>query len=578
MVAYDPLTGAPMEALMQRSRWLLVLVLAGLGGVRCAETPSNPSETLSSPPAIPANTLPELIVSEALAPAPVEAASSAGSVVALTFVSLPPGILSNVASVRIRNVTTGGSATAPVPIVDGGFDPVAVLASGGDRLELSLTDGSGGVREEYATVPAKRPPVVVRTAPMAGRTDVALLVRPVVVFSEPIDPATLPVGMRLVTGLTPVDGRIELLEPWVAEFVPASPLVPGARYELEITRDVHDLVGAAVEGPVTVTFTTQPTGEPFEPRLAFVRSSQPGLDGTPGPPSVYVARADGSRVTRLASGERPAWSPDGRSIAFVRGGQIRLINSDGSGERLLAYGTESSSDPAWSPDGTKIVFGAFNSSGTSATIFVLNVTTPGAPTPLIRANSGDALFPASPQWSPDGRRISFIGLGDWFSIATQFYLMNADGSDPHPLELSAPPCKGAEDCPYLLGPPSDHHAWSPDGSSIAAPLSIYYPADGSHALALTVFDTSGANPRIHFAEPRQDGFSYLDHPAWSPDGHSVAFEKYMLAGGCTPPACPMRIWVVGIEDGSARQLIPDMEALEGPDYWDRQPAWSRAGD
>ena len=573
MVAYDPLTGAPMEAIMRLFRLLLVLVLAALGGVRCSETPSSPT-----PPG--QNTMPELVVSEALSPAQGEMAASARSTIAVAYVSLPPGALTDAVSVRIRNLTTDGGATTPVPIVDGGLDPIAVPASPGDRLELSFTDGSGGVREEYGTVPAKWPPVVVRTAPMTGRTDVALLVRPVVVFSEPIDPATLPVGMRLVTGLTPVDGRIELLEPWIAEFVPASPLVPGTRYELEITRDVHDLVGAAVEGPVTVTFTTQPTGEPFEPRLAFVRSPQPGLDGTPRPPSIYLAHADGSRVSRLTSGESPAWSPDGHSIAFLRGAEVRLIDTDGSGERVLAVGS-AASDPAWSPDGTKIVFGAFNSSGTSATIFVLNVTTPGAPTPLIGgdgANSGDALFPARPQWSPDGRRISFIRRGDWYSIATQFYIMNADGSDPRPLELSGPPCNGAEDCPYLLGPPSEHHAWSPDGSSIAAPLSIYYPPDGSHALALTVFDASGANPRIHFAEPRQDGFSYLDHPAWSPDGHSVAFEKYMLAGGCTPPACPIRIWVVRIEDGSARQLIPDMDTLEGPHYLDRQPAWSRAGD
>jgi len=259
MVPYDPLTGAPMEAMMRRFRLLVVLVLATLGGVRCAETPSNPSETLSNPSATPSNTLPELIVSEALAPAQVEAASSAASVVALTFVSLPPGILSNVASVRIRNLTTGGAATTSVPIVDGGFDPVAVPASAGDRLELSFTDGSGDVREEYATVPAKRPPVVVRTAPMTGRTDVALLVRPVVVFSEPIDPATLPVGMRLVTGLTPVNGRIELLEPWVAEFVPTSALEPGTRYELEITQEVHAVGGTELAAPLTAEFTTQPS-------------------------------------------------------------------------------------------------------------------------------------------------------------------------------------------------------------------------------------------------------------------------------------------------------------------------------
>ncbi len=146
--------------------------------------------------------MPELIVSEALAPAAAEGALGPASAVPLAYVSLPPGTLATAVSVRIRNLTTGGEATAPEPIVDGGFDPVAVWASVGDRLALAFTDGSGGVREEYGIVPARRPPVVVRTAPPKGRTDVALSVRPVVVFSEPIDPATLPVGMRLVTGGT----------------------------------------------------------------------------------------------------------------------------------------------------------------------------------------------------------------------------------------------------------------------------------------------------------------------------------------------------------------------------------------
>ena len=363
-----------------------------------------------------------------------------------------------------------------------------------------------------------------------------------------------------------MSGRVELVEPWAAEFVAASSLEPETRYDLEITQDVHDLMGIAIEAPLTVTFTTQTASEPFEPRIAFVRSTQPVRDGGPGPPSIYVARADGSRVTHLTSGGYPAWSPDGRSIAFVRGGQIRLINSDGSGERILALNA-GYSPPGWSPDGTKIVYG----SGIEGDISVLNVTSPGASTRLIEGDGSNGLFPAAPQWSSDGRSISFISVGDWDFTPSRLFIANADGSNPRQVEVAWPPCRGVESCEFIAGPPSQqHHAWSPDGSRIAAVFRVYYPytltIPARNAWALATFDGSGADPQIHFAEPREGGLSYLAHPAWSPDGRNVAFEKRALSDDCTPPACPIRIWVVSVEDGSARQLIPDAEILEGPDY------------
>ena len=73
--------------------------------------------------------------------------------------------------------------------------------------------------------------------------------------------------------------------------------------------------------------------------------------------------ADGSGQRRLTRNARarhgaPAWSPDGRKIAFGRdrdgsNDEIYVINADGSGQRRL---TQSGRQPLWSPDGQKIAF------------------------------------------------------------------------------------------------------------------------------------------------------------------------------------------------------------------------------
>ena len=64
-------------------------------------------------------------------------------------------------------------------------------------------------------------------------------------------------------------------------------------------------------------------------------------------PEIVVARASGSHAHRLTSrgGSDPAWSPNGRLIAFERSGWIWVMRADGSHERRLTRGY----DPTWQP-------------------------------------------------------------------------------------------------------------------------------------------------------------------------------------------------------------------------------------
>jgi TolB protein len=74
-------------------------------------------------------------------------------------------------------------------------------------------------------------------------------------------------------------------------------------------------------------------------------------------------RVDGTRVERLCESPtremRPAWSPDGRRIAFtsVRDGshEIYVINADGSGLRRITNHPERDDFAAWHPDGNRVV-------------------------------------------------------------------------------------------------------------------------------------------------------------------------------------------------------------------------------
>ena len=96
-----------------------------------------------------------------------------------------------------------------------------------------------------------------------------------------------------------------------------------------------------------------------------------------GDQGIFVINADGSSAARLTTStyydDQPAWSPDGAKIAFTRAeccgdygeilNHIYVMNADGSsGEiRLMPNDPYDQSDPAWSPDGRKVAFTYFGS-------------------------------------------------------------------------------------------------------------------------------------------------------------------------------------------------------------------------
>ncbi len=107
--------------------------------------------------------------------------------------------------------------------------------------------------------------------------------------------------------------------------------------------------------------------------IAFHSNREARLDGALAfsGTDIYVMDTEGSNVTRLTETlpgrltQSPAWSPDGKLIAFnsTRDGdsimtdwEIYVMKADGTGLQRLTHDKKPDGHPRWSPDGESLVF------------------------------------------------------------------------------------------------------------------------------------------------------------------------------------------------------------------------------
>ena len=261
----------------------------------------------------------------------------------------------------------------------------------------------------------------------------------------------------------------------------------------------------------------------------------------PGAPDIHTINPDGTGQANLtndgAADFAPAWSPDGRRIAFSsnRAGnfEIWVMWADGSGATRLTNNAALDAEPAWSPDGTKIAFQSDRDGDSEIWVMDANGANP------TQLTSNPALD-ASPNWSPNGSTIAFIRAGALFTMA-------ANGSSQALLDV----CGSLPACTVY------RPDWSPGGTQLLYALD--YAVDGGVAEELRSRIVSSGQTGTVATGDEGPNCCLLGH-TWAPDGTRIAYARNAVV-----LVDPDGSNVTSLSTGTIRPRDPDWQPTGVPE-------------
>lgn len=130
-----------------------------------------------------------------------------------------------------------------------------------------------------------------------------------------------------------------------------------------------------------------------------------------------------NQLTEDPTDTEPAFSADGRTIAFVRGDDLYSVRPDGSGLRHLTSGAALDSAPLVSPDGRHVVFERRAGAGAAGDLYAVRVLGGG-----LHALTSGPDDDHQADFSPDGRTIVFVRNSGGPNTKEDLYSMRASGA------------------------------------------------------------------------------------------------------------------------------------------------------